>query len=427
MVTFVSLFLWLVTGVQQVEVAVEGPVAAVEIYLDGRVIGVATAPAWRIDCDFGAALRPHEMVAVARSAHGTELGRAQQVVNLPRPEAEVEVVLERGPDGLPEFARVVTQSRQLLNPDKIMVTFDGLVLPGDNERYPLPDFDPEQVHMLSAEALFPGGVSARSDLSFGGPFSGHVVTELTAVAVEVDGKRRPTVGDFEGALRARGVVVEGTAVEKLGGRVSLVRDHAAWPRMREIGIRMAKMAPRGRSIQWRTIEKPTPELDRFALVVPNPERKQALAIFPVHGPFRLGRYSLPWMASQRTSKMATIEGQQLATAVAVAGVRAARGSCPRAVILLLSENPDDASRYRPNDVKGFLRSLQVPLFVWSSSGAAKTAWGPAEDVSSQQMLKKASERLMKKLLRQSIVWVEGRHLPGEIELDQSVQGIRLAE
>ena len=41
-------------------------------------------------------------------------------------------------------------------------------------------------------------------------------------------------------------------------------------------------------------------------------------------------------------------------------------------------------------------------------------------------VKKASERLMKELFRQSIVWVEGRHLPSEIELDHSVWGYRLA-
>ena len=65
MVTFLSLFLWLMTDVHPVKVAVDPGVASVEIFLDGEGIGVATAPKWEIKCDFGDRLRPHELVAVA--------------------------------------------------------------------------------------------------------------------------------------------------------------------------------------------------------------------------------------------------------------------------------------------------------------------------------------------------------------------------
>ena len=73
MVTFVSLFPWLTIGHHPVEVAVEGPVATVEVLLDGRRVGLVTAPEWRVMCDFGSALRPHELEAVAFSATGEEL------------------------------------------------------------------------------------------------------------------------------------------------------------------------------------------------------------------------------------------------------------------------------------------------------------------------------------------------------------------
>ena len=148
------------------------------------------------------------------------MGRARQVINLPRPDAEVEVVFERGPTGVPVALKVVAQSRTLLEPEGFMVTFDGLVLSGENARYPLPDFDPQQVHIISAEVFFPGGAGARTDVSFGGPYSGQVVTELTAVAVVMEGRRRPVVADFEGVLRVRGEVLDVTAVERPGGRVS---------------------------------------------------------------------------------------------------------------------------------------------------------------------------------------------------------------
>ena len=60
MVTFLSLFLWLMTDVHPVKVAVDPAVASVEIILDGKTIGVATEPEWEVECDFGGRLRPHE-------------------------------------------------------------------------------------------------------------------------------------------------------------------------------------------------------------------------------------------------------------------------------------------------------------------------------------------------------------------------------
>jgi len=116
MVTFLTLFLWLMTGVHQVEVSVDSSVVSVEIVLDGRKVGVATAPTWSFDCDFGEKPRPHELVAVAFDADGIETGRARQFVNLPRPDAEVEIVLEVADPDAPEQLRIITESSERLEP-----------------------------------------------------------------------------------------------------------------------------------------------------------------------------------------------------------------------------------------------------------------------------------------------------------------------
>jgi hypothetical protein len=117
----------------------------------------------------------------------------------------------------------------------------------------------------------------------------------------------------------------------------------------------------------------------------------------------------------------------LGEAVAGAGVTAAGGGTPRAVVLVLSGNPVDDSNYQPPAVREYLRALRVPLVVWSVTGDESAgAWGKASDVSDPGSLTKASKRLLKELERQWIVWVEGRHLPSDIELDPEVQGIRLA-
>ena len=136
---------------------------------------------------------------------------------------------------------------------------------------------------------------------------------------------------------------------------------------------------------------------------------------------------MPWLATHILSSKAGLSGQRLGEAVAVAGVTAAGGGTPRAVVLVLSGNPVDDSRFQPPAVLEYLRALRVPLVVWSTAGdGAAGAWGEAAVVSDPGSLTKASKRLLKELERQWIVWVEGRHLPSDIELDSEVQGIRLA-
>ena len=105
MVTFITFFLALVAGVQTVEFAVDGSVAKVELFLDQKSVGAVEGPPWRIRFDFGSRLIPHEMEAVAFDASGRELGRARQLVNLPRPPAEITIAFESGSDGMPTALR----------------------------------------------------------------------------------------------------------------------------------------------------------------------------------------------------------------------------------------------------------------------------------------------------------------------------------
>jgi hypothetical protein len=437
MVTFLSLFLWLMTGVHQVEVSVDSSVVSVEIVLDGRKVGVATAPAWSVPCDFGEKPRPHELVAVAFDADGIETGRALQLVNLPRADAEVEIVLEVANPDAPEQLRVITESSERLDPLAVFVDFDGRALQSSGDgRFPLPEHDRGQVHIISAEAHFPGGLTARSDVTFGGAYGSRVATELTAVPVISDRRDRPDTGQLQGMFRVRGKPVQVAAVEQPGARVDLVRDHGAWPTINRIGYSIDRRLNRsGTSIRRRNAAILTaaasvefmPEQNGFYLIVPNPARTRGVAMFPTIGPFEIKRRWMPWLATHILSLKAGLSGQRLGEAVAVAGVTAAGGGTPRAVVLVLSGNPVDDSRFQPPAVREYLRALHVPLVVWSTAGDGTVgAWGEAAKVSDQGSLNKASKRLLKELRRQWIVWVEGRHLPSDIELAPEVQGIRLA-
>ena len=437
MVTFLSLFLWLMTNVHQVEVSVDPSVVSVEIVLDGRSVGVATAPHWSVSCDFGEKPRPHELVAVAFDEDGIEIGRARQLVNLPRADAEVEIVLEGASPDAPEQLRVITESSERLEPLAIFVTFDGraLLSIGDG-RFPMPEHDRGQVHIISAEAHFPGGLTARSDVTFGGAYGSRVATELTAVPVISDRRDRPDAGQLQETFRVRGEPVHVAAVEQPGARVYLVRDHGAWPAIsrtgnsidRRLKLSRIEIERRNQAIQRAVVSvELTPEQNRYYLIVPNPARTRGLALFPTLGPFEIKRRWMPWLATHISSPEAALPGQRMGEAVAVAGVTAAGGGTPRAVVLVLSGNPVDDSNYQPPAVREYLRALRVPLVVWSITGDETAgAWGEAADVSDPGSLTKASKRLLKELGRQWIVWVEGRHLPSDIEVDPEFQGIRLA-
>jgi len=427
LVSFVSLFLWLMTGVHPVKVAVDPSVASVEILLDGESIGVAEEPRWTVSCDFGESVRPHLLEAVARDSSGVETGRAQQVVNLPRPEAEVEIVLEGGTSATPETVRVITESAERLEPLAVFVTFDGRsLLPELDGRFRLPAYEHREVHLLGAEVHYPDGVTARTDVTFGGAYGGLIASELTAVPVEVEDGRRLTVADFEGLLRVRGKTASVAAVDRQGARLFFIRDRGAWPVMKKLGYFIDRtFGNRGYTL---ATDRDLPvDRDRLHFVVPNPTRQRGLALFPFSDAFDIKRLGLPWLVSHLESEMGGATGQRLAEAVAVAGMRAVESGSPRAVVLVLSRDAVDYSQYDSQTVREYLRVLRVPLVVWTTEdGDFITDWGEARRVSTQGSLNKASRRLLKSLKRQWVVWIEGRHLPSDIELDEHATGFRLA-
>jgi hypothetical protein len=438
MVTFVSLFLWLMTENHPVQVAVDPAVASVEIYLDGESIGVATAPKWEVSCDFGKKLRPHELVAVARGGDGRELDRATQVVNLPRANAEVEIVFEGGTPDAPTDLRVIAENSLRLEPLAISVFFDNLMLAkNDDGSFALPVYDPGQVHLITAEVLFPDSISARRDITFGGTYGGRVATELTAVAVTLEKRADLTVDQIEGLFSARGEKLTVAAVDRQGGRVYVVRDHATWPLFGRSGHILDRRLKTTRRVFSRAYadgfagqgpyEGIAPDKDKYYLVVANPTYARGLALYPVIQPFSIKRWGLPWLLTHIASPEAKVPGQRLTDAAAVAGLRAAGDGCPRIVVLVLGEGAEDTSEISPASVREYLQALRVPLVVWSTrNDEAMAPWGHVDTVKGLGSIDKLSRRLMKSLHRQWIVWIEGNHLPNEIEVAENNLGIRLA-
>jgi hypothetical protein len=427
MVTFVTLFLSLISGVHPVQVAVDGPVVRVEILLDRQTVRTLTRPPWRTNCDFGTSIAPHELVAVAYDVDGNEFARARQLINLPRARAETRVVLESDQSGLPVAVRVIWEVAEPIQPLGVFAIFDGQVLqPDELGRYPLPTYDPNQVHIVSAEAQFPDGVTARSDVTFGGRYGSDVATELTAVPIVVD-ERPPTLDDLEGCFRARGRQLTAAAVERPGVKLFLVRDQAAVAEMAPIKRRQDVYNSRGLLYDGAV---PSGGLsrddDQLHFVVANPSLRRRRELYPTSAGIDLDEWRLRWLVTHLLNRDSSIRGQKLSSAVAVAGVQAAAEGAPRAVLLVLSGRPNDESRRTPDEVRSYLRSLRVPLFVWSAAKRAVRDWGAVTPVITSKDLRRAAKAVADQLDRQWIVWVEGNHMVNEVELTGQARGFRLA-
>jgi hypothetical protein len=332
---------------------------------------------------------------------------------------------------------VIAVSRNKFEPLAIFVTFDSEALPAAVDgRFALPEHDPRQPHMVSAEAHFPGGYVARADATFGGSYGSLVATELTAIPVIAENNERLEAAQLQRAFTVRGEPVGVAAVDQPGGRVLLIRDHGVWPKMARIGDEIdRRFGIFGADIHRRLTEgfdplkgvQIGPEADRFYLVVPNAKWERGLALFPIVVPFDIKRWGLAWLVTHVTSPEASLEGQRLAEAVAVAAVRAAGGASPRIVVVVIGEDERDDGVHSPQAMRQYAAALRVPLVVWSPARRRiESDWGEVVPVSSSGAISRASRRVLKDLRRQWIVWVEGRHLPSEIEIRSGIEGIRLA-
>lgn len=427
MVTFLSIFLWLITGTQTIELAVGPSVDHVEIRLDGELVATLDHAPWRTTYDFGPLIEPHELVAIAFDEDGNVVGQARQIVNLPRPEAEARIVLTSDEEGRAISLRVVTESTERLEPLNILTAFDGKVLePEKRNRYLVPDHDPKLTHLISAEASYANGVVARADISYGGGYGQDVASTLTAIPVVASGKP-PTPPDLAHRLTIGGEELRVVAVERSGVRIYVVRDvasHATLERVsRSLRKRHRYQKSRGAPISEFDLK---PKTDRVHLVGVNPTRSRGISIFPVSGAVSIKRHSLEWAVTNLFSPDATVADQRLADAVAVAGLRASGHGSPRAVLLITSSKPVDQSLHAGPAVRHYLGELRVPLHVWVTGSDASTAWGPGTGTISSNDFTKATKALLADLGNQWIVWVEGPHLVNRVELDGEDLGLTLA-
>jgi hypothetical protein len=408
----------LVVGTVPIRVIVGGPVASVELVLDGKPAGSLTPPAWSDDLDLGKEIVPHELVARALDAQRNELARARQWLNLPRPPAEVEILLERNALGLVTSARFSWESLTGEQPKSVRASFNGKPVTASKEHsVRLPAYNTDEVQLLTVELEFENAVHARKDLVFGGRAGEQAESELTAVPIHVRaGRENPTPAMLQGVLRSGGKPLDVVAVEEGAGILLVVRDTVA----RGLG----RFRFEG-SLQMLRRDLLLDRHCKIRFVWPRPAAypgsRLPVELFPVSSELDSGTGGLRWILTRVFNPQPEHRSPRFTDAVAVAGLNAYGTFRRRAVLLVLSPEDHDTSQYDADMVRRFLASLRVPLFVWSLGppvGPVGSAWAWTEaiDVSSEEALKAEFARIKVELETQRIVWVPGKVLPQDVSL-----------
>jgi hypothetical protein len=424
---FLSFFFGLIRGPYPVELAVNGPAAGVELLVDGRSVQKLQAPPWRTEIDFGPDLMPHQIVARALDAQGHEVARAEEWANLRHPLTKVEIVLEEDTLGPPKAAKVLWTDIKGEKPRATLLTFDGVPLPLDPAgRAVLPPHDLKSLHLLTAEVDLPSGRSARKEIAYGGEYGGEVSTELTAVPVRSRGGKLPPAGQLGGWLTAGGQPLPVAAVEEGPAQLYVVRSSAApealWDLSTENKRWNGKLSSTASRWEWMRLGNE----DEIRIVVPFTHVFQGSEklsdLFTILAGLNTRDHGFPVVLLMTARRPQPGPGIRLrfTDAVAVAGLEATTENRRRAVLLVLSAQEKDQSRYDPALVRRYLAALRVPLFVWCigkpEPGSAAAAWGKVEVLTSEGDLKRAFEALREILDSQRIVMVDGRRLPQSITL-----------
>jgi hypothetical protein len=396
-IVFLSLFLGLVTGLQNVSVRVDEGVKSVRIELGGREVARMQGAPWSARVDFGAALRPAELTAIAYDAEGKEITRIAQTINMSRPPAELEIVIRREGQR-PVEAELVGRHRLHKFASGAKLSVDGAPLHVSREFHArLPELDTAHPHVVSAEMEFEDGEVARRSVVLSTAFARSVESELTPMLVMSRGDSKNA--NIESCFSSAGAPLKATALEKSDAFVVMVRD----PATRAVVLPTSQSrfdADTTERILW-PVSRP----------INAPGEPTAIA-FPQsvnHGKSA----TATWLLTQRLSPTpAATEPRQFADAVAVAAMSTLEKGHRRAVVLVVSKSPD-SSLYSPTIVRGYLEEVGVPLFVWSADGPRPdltAAWDRIDDVSTPAGMEAAVARLNASLTAQRIVWIAAEPL-----------------
>ena len=395
---FITLFLGIVSGRQGITLQAGPEVKSIRITLSGKQLVLLTQAPWRAEIDFGQEMVPRELAAIGFDANGNEIARATQVLNLPKPTADVQILREG--DGL----KLSYSNLQYSPPRKTTVMLDTTKLKvGKDFTVSLPaNVDWSFPHIVQAEMRFEDGVIARREaVAVPGilPARGPVLLTETSTVHPAS---------FEGCFSLDGQPVRASAVEKESAHVIFVQDpdprstiHALDPTHRAQSI-----FTRSEVGRWAHLDEDTQQ----ALLWPVSKQftdstSRAVSRLFEHSQDMQPKAGLIGLLTTRWPSVSE-EPRQYVDSVAVAGIRSAGGQ-RRAVVLIYNDHPD-VSRADAAAVRRYLAALGVPFFMWSPTAVpadVAARWGEIEDISTVDHLRAAAAKLRAVLASQRIAWI----------------------
>jgi len=434
-VTFLTLFIGVVSGLQTVQVAVTPLVARVELRLNGEQVATMRAPVWKTTLSLDDKLTPSVLEAVAYNRGGAEIGRDRQLINLPQRQAGARIVPEIDPSGRVEAARVIWEAPAFPGPRRVAASLDGKPAPFQTGyQVELSGIRDHTVHVLSVEISFSDTVSVHRTLVFGAGNLRATSSELTAVPVVLTRGKMPGVAGLQGYFTANGAKLKVDSMERGPSTVVFVRDVGVAKRIWLMRVRGTHSGLRPGFFTFGTLGRR--DFVQVEEVVPHVQAtgSRTANVFPVSAPVRpIKVHGLGWLLAVWVPFHSDPFGRRLADAVAVAGMTAARGGRRRAVVLCLGDASGDLSSNSVTAVRSYLETLRVPLEVWdfrekkTREEGDVSPWGGTIRIGSRGQFLTAVKMLRRKLARQRIVWLVGEHLPQEIALGLAPRGIKLAE
>ena len=435
MIEFLTFFLGIVAGPQKVVVVADDQVAAVELRLDGTTMAALQKAPWEFEVDFGTELLPRKLEAVALDSRGDEVGTALQLLNVPRPAAEVSLVLRHESDG-PVQAEIAWESASGKPTEMIALLDDEEVPIIDEQRIDLTRVDTSYLHLLQVEMWFPDLSSARGHLVFGGEYVDETSADLTAFPV-ILAKGSPRHVEMEGWFAGDSTPLRVATVERGLASLIIVRTPGVVGAFKSLAGRpeqgpaqasgaLGPIAFRAEATSGdrQRAALPLDEDLRVRLIVPRALKESGrqldFDLFSVSPEIRSRLGGLYWTLTQDVVVGGPASKTRVGDAVTLAGTQAAGTNHRRTVLLIVAGPWEDHSQFDVAAVRRYLDALNVPLVVWrvgeDETGGAE--WEPAEEISDYGDLKRAWRALEKDLDRQRIVWLEGLHLPNTVQITQ---------
>jgi hypothetical protein len=408
-IAFLTLFLGLVAGRQTVTLEVD-QVRTVRIDVDSHALSTLRGAPWSAVIDLGPELTPRRLEAIGYDASGNEVARVTQILNLPRPTAELEIVIEQDGERA-AVAHLVGRHRTHALPKRATLSMDGKTIELSRDLSGrLPKLIGSHPHILSAELRFEDGEVARRELVMAAGLGESVGSELTPVLLVANGRHTPA--SFRGCFSLGGRELRVNAVEKGRALVIMVKD----PDPHEVLRQLRRSRPgidlvsRSSSIEGHDarLSTNTAEEAIWPVVQRFPSADEPTSVLFEHSEeVDAHDFRMLWLLTRSLDGSPNVLGpRRFADAVAVAGVTSLHGR-RRAVVLLLGTLRDE-STYTPAVVRRYLEDIGVPLFVWSAAGPRPDladSWGLVDDISTEKGLRLATAKLDAAIANQRIAWV----------------------